>query len=125
MKDKTNIGVSPVVMRHEIWLANIPASGEGHVQHGPRPVLIVSNNLANTYSPVVTIVPLTTQMNKHHLPTHVFLRDQGLSKNSLALCEQIITLDKIHRIRRIGYVHKSFDQYAIRHALAVQLDIAS
>jgi len=55
MKDKTNIGVSPVVMRHEIWLANIPASGEGHVQHGPRPVLIVSNNLEWKYTNLVIV----------------------------------------------------------------------
>ena len=125
MKDKTNIGVSPVVMRHEIWLADIPANGGDHVQRGPRPVLIVSNNLANTSSPVVTVVPLTTQLNKHHLPTHVYLRDQGLNRNSLALCEQIISLDKANLIRRLGYVHKSFDQYAIHHALAIQLGIAS
>ena len=64
-------------------------------------------------------------MNKHRLPTHVLLREQGLYKNSIALCEQIITLDKSHLVRRIGFVYKSFDRIAIRHALAVQLGMAA
>ena len=117
--------ISPPIKQHEIWLGNIPASDGDHVQHGFRPLLVVSNDAANTHSPVITVVPLTSQMNKHRLPTHVLLREQGLYKNSIALCEQIITLDKSHLVRRIGFVYKSFDRIAIRHALAVQLGMAA
>ena len=117
--------IYPPIKQHEIWLGNIPASDGDHVQHGFRPLLVVSNDAANTHSPVITVVPLTSQMNKHRLPTHVLLRDQGLYKNSIALCEQIITLDKSHLVRRIGFVYKSFDRIAIRHALAVQLGMAA
>lgn len=117
--------IYPPIKQHEIWLGNIPASDGDHVQHGFRPLLVVSNDTANTHSPVVTVVPLTSQMNKHRLPTHVLLREQGLYKNSIALCEQIITLDKSHLVRRIGFVYKSFDRIAIRHALAVQLGMAA
>lgn len=123
MNNPTKI-YSPI-KQHEIWLGNIPASDGDHVQHGFRPLLVVSNDTANTHSPVVTVVPLTSQMNKHRLPTHVLLREQGLYKNSIALCEQIITLDKSHLVRRIGFVYKSFDRIAIRHALAVQLGMAA
>lgn len=117
--------IYPSIKQHEIWLGNIPASDGDHVQHGFRPLLVVSNDAANTHSPVITVVPLTSQMNKHRLPTHVLLREQGLYKNSIALCEQIITLDKSHLVRRIGFVYKSFDRIAIRHALAVQLGMAA
>lgn len=117
--------IYPTIKQHEIWLGNIPASDGDHVQHGFRPLLVVSNDAANTHSPVITVVPLTSQMNKHRLPTHVLLREQGLYKNSIALCEQIITLDKSHLVRRIGFVYKSFDRIAIRHALAVQLGMAA
>ena len=117
--------IYPPIKQHEIWLGNIPASDGDHVQHGFRPLLVVSNDAANTHSPVITVVPLTSQMNKHRLPTHVLLREQGLYKNSIALCEQIITLDKSHLVRRIGFVYKSFDRIAIRHALAVQLGMAA
>lgn len=54
--------------QYDIWLADIPAPKDSHVQHGRRPVVIISNNLANTHSPVVTVIPLTSQMNKHQLP---------------------------------------------------------
>ena len=117
--------IYPPIKQHEIWLGNIPASDGDHVQHGFRPLLVVSNDAANTHSPVITVVPLTSQLNKHRLPTHVLLREQGLCKNSIALCEQIITLDKSHLVRRIGFVYKSFDRIAIRHALAVQLGMAA
>ncbi len=66
-----------------------------------------------------------SQLKKYHLPTHVLLSEQGLHKDSLALCEQIITLDKSHLVHRIGYIYKNFDRLAIRHALAVQLGMAA
>ena len=39
----------------ELWLAELPTN-PGHVEHGKRPVVIVSNDAANTHSPVVTVV---------------------------------------------------------------------
>lgn len=122
---RSNSKINPIVKQYELWLGNIPSTEDSHVQHGYRPVLIVSNDTANTHSPVVTVVPLTSKLSKHHLPTHVVLHEQGLDKNSIALCEQIITLDKSHLLRRIGYVYKSFDRLAIYHALAVQLGMTA
>ena len=109
----------------DLWMANIPAQKNSHVQHGIRPVVIVSNNTVHTHSPVVTVVPLTAKLQKYHLPPHVLLQDQGLERSSLALCEQILSLDKVCMIRRIGYIYKEFDRFAIHHALAIQLGMAA
>ena len=109
----------------EIWTANIPAQEHSHVQHGIRPVVIVSNNAANAHSPVVTVVPLTTKLQKRQLPTHVLLQEQGLDRSSLALCEQPMSLDKNRLLRRVGYIYKEFDRIAIHHALAVQLGMVA
>ena len=106
-----------------IWMADIPTMENSHIQYGRRPVVIVSNDAANDHSPVITVVPLTTQMHKHHLPTHVYLEGQGLNRASIALCEQVMALDKIHLLRRIGIVYKPFDRLSLNHALAVQLGI--
>ena len=46
----------------ELWLANLPVT-PGRVQHGTRPVVIVSNDVANNFSPIVTAVPLTSNRN--------------------------------------------------------------
>ena len=56
----------------------------------PRPAVIVSNNLNNTFSPTITIVYLTTKPKKP-LPTHVTV----LCKvPSVAMCEKIYTISK-------------------------------
>ena len=114
-----------IVKQYDIWLGELPEIKGDHVQHGQRPLLVVSNDTANTHSPVITVVPLTSQTRKHHLPTHVLLCEQGLYKNSIALCEQIITLDKSHLVHRIGYVYKKFDRIAVHHALAIQLGMTA
>lgn len=116
---------SLTVNQYDIWLADIPVLKDSHIQYGRRPVVIVSNDAANAHSPVITVVPLTTQMHKHHLPTHVYLAGQGLNRASIALCEQVMALDKTHLLRRIGIVYKPFDRMALSHALAVQLGIES
>lgn len=108
--------------RYEIWFAELPWQMGSHVQYGSRPVLIVSNDTANRYSPAITVVPLTSQLHKHDLPTHVFLCGQGLREKSIALCEQIITLDKSRLVHKIGCVVNPLDRMRIDRALAVQLD---
>ena len=51
------------VRNFDIWLAALPETGDS-VQHGTRPVIVVSNDMANRYSPVISIVPLTSNLNK-------------------------------------------------------------
>ena len=107
--------------QYEIWMADIPAAANSHVQYGRRPVVIVSNDAANTHSPVVTVVPLTSRLKKHQLPTHVYLDGQGLDRASIALCEQVTALDTSCLLRRMGIVYKPFDRIALCHGLAIQL----
>ena len=106
----------------ELWLADLPVV-PGHVQHGTRPVVIVSNDAANIFSPIVTVVPLTTNRKASTLPTHVCLHGYGLSATSIAKCEQVMALDKTCLVRRMGEVSDWYDRLAIQHALAEQLGI--
>lgn len=82
----------------ELWLADLPET-PGHVQHGLRPVVIVSNA-----SPVITVVPLTSNRKKTSQCTYVCLRGYGLAVTSIAQCEQVMALDKRCLVRRIGEV---------------------
>ncbi len=106
----------------ELWLADLPEI-PGHVQHGLRPVVIVSNDAANNASPVITVVPLTSNRKKTSQLTHVCLRGYGLAVTSIAQCEQVMALDRRCLVRRIGEVSHWYDRLAIQHALAVQLGI--
>ena len=94
----------PAVHRMELWWAALPTV-PGHVQRGTRPVVIVSNDLGNASSPAVSVVPCTTQRHKPALPTHVYLRGYGLSSGSIAMCEQVMPLDKSCLLRHIGTVY--------------------
>ena len=45
------------VRKYDIWLANLPAVPESHVQRGIRPVIVLSNEVANRYSPIIALCP--------------------------------------------------------------------
>jgi len=89
------------VRRGEIWLAKL--NGNGSVQRGKRPGIIVSNEASNKFSPIVNLIPITSEINKTKIPVHVELgKECGLHKPSIALVEQDITIDKSDLIKKVG-----------------------
>ena len=54
MKDSTCIPNFASIRYMDLWLADLPAV-PGHVKHGVRPVLVVSNDDFNVSSPVLTV----------------------------------------------------------------------
>ncbi|MBR0407266.1 MAG: type II toxin-antitoxin system PemK/MazF family toxin [Clostridia bacterium] len=104
----------------EIWLANLPYHPDSHVLYGLHPVIVVSNEGTNANSPVITIVPLTSNTNKRISPTHVLITGQGLRQSSIALCEQPMSLDRSYFMRPVGYIENDFDRFAIMHGIAMQ-----
>lgn len=93
----------------------------GSEQGGGRPAIIVSNDVGNEYSSVVEVVFLTTR-EKKPLPTHVKIISSRCP--SIALCEQIETVDK----GRIGNYINEISQAelkGIEKAILISLDIAT
>ena len=69
--------------------------GDGSAQNGLRPGIVIQNNRGNKYSPNVIAIPLTSVLKKRGQPTHVFIpKGIGLSRNSIALCENPTTVPK-------------------------------
>ena len=67
----------------------------GSEQGGVRPVLILQNNIGNKYSPTVIVAAITSKIGKSKVPTHVAIgQAKGLTENSVALLEQLRTIDK-------------------------------
>ncbi len=92
------------VKRGDLYYADL-SPVLGSEQGGVRPVVIIQNDVGNKYSPTVIIAPITSQMNKTKLPTHVALsasNEYGLPKNSVVLLEQIRTIDKMRLKEKIG-----------------------
>ena len=93
----------PIVLRGEIYYADL-SPAYGSEQGGLRPVLIIQNNLGNKHAPTTIIAPLTSRLTKKPLPTHVEFSCEHLSQDSVALLEQIRTIDKSRLKQRMGWV---------------------
>ena len=96
----------------------------GSEQGGIRPVLVVQNDVGNKYSPTIIVAAVTSQMNKAKLPTHVEIdaANNGLSKNSVVLMDQLRTIDKRRLKERIGTLDSELIP-DVNHALGVSLGI--
>ena len=94
------------IRRGDILWADLGMFPTTSVQGGVRPVIVVSNNKANTYSSVITVVPLTSRIyKKRYLPTHVFISKYdmtGIRKGSLALAEQVMSISTKCIIEKCG-----------------------
>lgn len=114
-------------MRGDIFFVDFGEHGNSHKQSGIRPAVIVSNNRNNRNSPVVTVVPLSARVwKKKYLPTHVQIplsKSVGLDKPSMALAEQVETLDKAKLGEKIGKITDSILMDAITVALQIQIGV--
>ena len=107
--------------RGEIYMADL-SPVVGSEQGGVRPVLIIQNDIGNKYSPTVIVSAITSQLTKAKLPTHIELSSQefNLPKDSVALLEQIRTLDKRRLKTKLSTLH-SVKMKEIERALLISL----
>ena len=107
------------ICRGEIYFVRPATNGVGSEQNAGRPAIVVSNDKANLYSPVLEMVYLTTQP-KNSLPTHVDIT--SVERPSIALCEQIHSVSKS---RIGGFITKCTDteMAMVDGALCVSLGI--
>jgi len=84
-----------IVRRAEVYWSDLQGS-QGSEQGGERPVLIIQNDVGNTYSPTTIVAVITSQLTKAKLPVHVELQKEinNMPQDSVILFEQIRTLDK-------------------------------
>jgi mRNA interferase MazF len=110
--------------RGDIYLARLDPQ-EGSEQAGQRPVVIMSRDSINQNSPVVVSVPIIDRNHKRRIyPSHVVLKagDGGLTKESVALGEQIRAVSQSRFIKYMGHLSdQSITQ--IGAALKITLDL--
>jgi len=110
--------------RGEIYFANLGNDNIGSEQSGTRPVLIIQNNIGNHYAPTVIVACITSKIYKNNIPTHVRLEKEvyGLNEDSLILCEQIKTLDKMRLGGKIATL-TPYDEARVNRALKLSLGL--
>lgn len=91
----------------------------GSEQRPGRPAIAVSNDQNNEHSPTVEMVYLTTKP-KRDLPTHVLVK--SMSRDSIAICEQITTVSVERLGEFCGSVSKS-ELADLDRAMAISLGL--
>ena len=78
--------------RGDVVMIDVPMPTTGHVQGGYRPWVVVQNEIGNKHSPTSIVVPMTTQLKRLDLPTHVAVT-WGELLPSMVECEQVRVID--------------------------------
>ena len=114
-----------IVKRGDIFYADL-SPVVGSEQGGIRPVLVVQNDVGNKYSPTIIVAAVTSRINKAKLPTHVEIDavNNGLTKDSVVLLEQLRTIDKRRLKERIGTLAQELIPN-VDEALSVSLGITN
>ena len=96
---------SVIPKRGEIYLVNFDPSIGAEIKK-TRPALILQNDIANRYSSVTIVAAITSFSDKDGktYPTEVFIgvSEGGLDKDSVALLNQIRTIDKGRLVKKLG-----------------------
>lgn len=109
--------------RGGIYAVNLP-----HAEtHQPEvcPCLVVSNNISNEYSPVVTIIPISfTRLEKiYEFETFLPSAGNGMGKDAKISSHILITIDKTNVIgERLGFINKAL-MAQVEKSLCLQLGI--
>ena len=114
------------IKRGDILIVDMKQTPGTSLQTGIRPVVVISNIKANTYSPVLTVVPITSKIyKKRYLPTHVFVNRHemiGLNRHSLVLAEQITSIAVQSIIQKCGSISRNA-MIRITKAVEIQMGI--
>jgi mRNA interferase MazF len=114
----------PQVLRADVFRANLEPA-QGSEQGGSRPVVVVSRDALNKFSPVVVVCSITDAANKKKIyPSHVRVPagTGGLTLDSIIVCEQVRAISKTRLIHQLGKFDKNV-MTSIEAALKITLDL--
>lgn len=95
--------------RGEIYLVNFdPTIGSDTRKTRP---LALQNDIANRHSPITIVAAITSQFDKPLYPTEVLIKvpEGGLALDSVALLNQIRSIDKLRLVKRLGAIKTGND----------------
>lgn len=112
------------ILRGEVYWVNLPLTNQPEKireLHGKHPGLVISNNEQNRFSPLITILPLTSQVDKIY-PFQVLSQLKG--KSGVILVDQIRTIDRKRFGERMGVISLELME-KIERALHITLALKS
>lgn len=117
-----------IVKHGDIWWCDLPdAPRSSHVTYGKHPVLVLGNEKANLYSPVIQVLVLTSKLKRlGKIPCHVLLKTDFLPVPSVVCPEQIrsVSRETLLGNRPLGTLEKD-EMAGIYTAVKEQLGLPS
>ena len=92
---------APSPRRGEIWMVNF-SPGRGSEQAGPRPALIIQNDVGNRYASTTIVAAITSTIKIYPVTVPLKRGEGGLRRPSMVNLAQVLTLDKSRLQRRVG-----------------------
>lgn len=91
--------------RGEVWIVNFDPTVGAEIKK-TRPALILQNDVANEHSPITIVAAVTSQFDERLYPTEVRIAkgEGGLEQESVALLNQIRSIDKRRLVGKLGRV---------------------
>jgi len=99
-----NQGLKNNIQRGEVYWVNLPFFDKSDKENirelqGRHPGVVISNNEQNKFSPLITVLPLTSKIDKIY-PFQVLSEIKG--RNGIILVDQIRTLDRKRFGEKLG-----------------------
>lgn len=109
--------------RGEVYLVNFDPTVGVEIKK-TRPALVLQNDIANKYSPIVIVAAITSYFGEQCYPTEVLLKspEGGLRQDSVVLLNQIRSIDTQRLIKRLGILNKETIA-SINRAIEVSLGL--
>lgn len=91
-----------MIQRGDVFLVNLEPVLGSEVGK-TRPAVVLQNELANRSSPTVTVIPISSSVDRvFPFQVRIPAGEAGLKQESKALCEQIRTLSRERLLERLG-----------------------
>lgn len=116
------------ILRGQIHMVDFGNVDEysGSLQRGKRPAIVITNDTGCRFSPIISVIPLTTQKTKRNLPTHCHIKKDEtnrLLKDSIALTEQVVTVNRFQIGERTGKLSPK-DMQRVANCLGVSVGLS-
>ncbi len=110
------------IKRGEIFLVNFDPT-VGAEARKIRPALVVSNDINNAHSPIVSISPITSNISRiYSFEVEVPADTGGLQTRSKVMVNQTRAVDKIRLIKRLGHLPEEIMKQ-VNQALMLHYDL--
>jgi len=110
------------IRRGEIFVVNLDPT-VGAEAKKTRPAVVVSNDINNAHSPIVSISPMTSNVTKvYSFEVEILPGVGGLKTRSKVMVNQTRAVDKIRLIEKLGHLPKQTME-DVNRALKLHYDL--